>query len=257
MAHHILLTGGNGFIGSHILAQLLDRGFTVCCPVRSKSKGDKILNDFSTQKSQIDISIIPDIVAPGAFDEVLTNSSFDTVIHTASPFIYGTVESNLEFLDPAIKGTLNLLNAVKGHAPSVKRVIYTSSCASVVNYDLLTSDPPQDLTEDDWNPIEWEEAVNGDQSKAYRASKKFAEQAGMFNLCRWGFHTDLCSLEIHGRRKTKFRPGDTVSTGHVWTTAPLHLEYQGFERVEFQIVEVVHSVRQRCACAVYSCAYVY
>ena len=175
MAHRILLTGGNGFIGSHILAELLPQGHHVCCTVRSSAKGDNILRDFAAYKSQISIAIVPDIAAPGAFDAAVQHN-IDTVFHTASPFVYGTVSDNREFLDPAIKGTTGLLKSVKEHAPSVKRVIYTSSCAAVINYDRLALGDVFD--ESSWNPTSWEDALYGDQSKAYRASKKFAELAG-------------------------------------------------------------------------------
>lgn len=175
MSHRVLLTGGNGFIGSHILSELLHNGHQVTCTVRTASKGDNILRDFPTDNSQISIAVVPDITVPGAYDNAVQDN-FDTVIHTASPFVYGTVSDNREFLDPAIKGTTGLLKSIKEHAPSVKRVIYTSSCAAVINYDRLTDGHSYD--ENDWNPIPWEEALHGDQSKAYRASKKFAELAG-------------------------------------------------------------------------------
>lgn len=180
MTHRVFLTGGNGFIGSHILAQLLDHGCTVCCAVRTLEKGDKILKDFAAQQSQISIKIVTDIVAPGAYHKAVQETpTFDTIYHTASPFTYKNVGSNLEFLEPAIKGTLNLLKAVRDNAPGVQRVIWTGSCASVIDYDNLVSDPPRVYTEEDWNPITWEEAIHGDASKAYRASKLFAEREGM------------------------------------------------------------------------------
>ena len=36
-------------------------------------------------------------------------------------------------LDPAIVGTTGILKAVKAHAPSVKRVVITSSFASILD----------------------------------------------------------------------------------------------------------------------------
>ncbi|GMG16380.1 unnamed protein product [Aspergillus oryzae] len=200
MARRVLLTGGNGFIGSHILAQLLDHGCTVCCAVRTQEKGDKILRDFAAQQSQITITIVPDIVAPGAYDTAVQGTpAFDAVYHTASPFTYANAGSNLQFLEPAIKGTLNLLKAVKDNAPSVKRVIWTGSCASVIDYDNLVADPPRIYREADWNPVTWEEAVNGDPSKAYRGSKLFAEreEAGnqRFVVCARQFDfQDVCDI---------------------------------------------------------------
>ncbi|EXJ85673.1 dihydroflavonol-4-reductase [Capronia coronata CBS 617.96] len=195
MARRVLLTGANGFIGSHILTQLLDHGFNVCCAVRTRAKGDQILKDFAAQQSQIAITVVPDIVAPNAYHAAVQGTpSFDTVYHTASPFTYQNVENNLQFLEPAIKGTLNLLKAVKDHAPSVKRVVWTGSCASVVDYDHLVSDPPKLYTEEDWNPIAWEEAVHGDPSKAYRASKLFAEREAWAFVDKEKPHYDLVTI---------------------------------------------------------------
>lgn len=87
MARHVLLTGGNGFIGSHILTQLLDHGCTICCAVRTQEKGNQILKDFAAQQSQIAITIVRDIVASGAYHTAVQGTPpFDTVYHTASPF---------------------------------------------------------------------------------------------------------------------------------------------------------------------------
>jgi nucleoside-diphosphate-sugar epimerase len=195
MARRVLITGGNGFIGSHILAQLLDHDFSVCCVVRTQEKGDKILRDFAAQQSQIAITIVPDIVAPEAYHTAVQGTPpFDTVYHTASPFTYQNVESNIQFLEPATKGTLNLLKAVKDNAPSVRRVIWTGSCASVIDYDNLVSDPPKLYTEGDWNPVTWEEAVHGDPSKAYRASKLFAEREAWTFIKEEKPHYDLVTL---------------------------------------------------------------
>ncbi|KAF8847983.1 NAD(P)-binding protein [Acephala macrosclerotiorum] len=155
--------------------RLFDYGFSVCCAVRTEGKGDKILRDFAAQQSQIAITIAPDIVAPEAY-------------HTAN------VGSNLQFLEPATKGTLNLFKAVKDNAPSVRRVIWTGSCASVIDYDNLVSDPPKLYTEGDWNLVTWEEAVHGDPSKAYRASKLFAEREAWMFIKEEKPHYDLVTL---------------------------------------------------------------
>lgn len=48
----------------------------------------------------------------------------------------------------------------------------------MIDYDNLASDPPRIYTEANWNPVTWDEAVHGDPSKAYRASKLFAEREG-------------------------------------------------------------------------------
>lgn len=175
----VLLTGANGFLGLHLIAQLLSAGYFVRCIVRSTEKALHILDDFSSHQSQLDISIVPDITIDGAFDEAVQSSPPLThVIHQASPFFFASITSNDQFLDPAIKGTTSLLHSIKKYAPTVKRVIYTSSMAAIVDRSVPdVSIPQKTYTEDDWNPMTYEEALTGDKGAAYRAGKKFAELA--------------------------------------------------------------------------------
>jgi nucleoside-diphosphate-sugar epimerase len=183
MAQRVLLTGANGFLGSHILSELLSNGFFVRSIVRSQAKADQILLNFPSYGAQMDFGIVEDMTVPGAFDKVVQSiPPFDTVIHQASPFFFASISSNQEFLDPAIKGTTEILKTVKAYAPEVKRVIYTSSCAAVIDFSTPVGQSPAKLyTEDDWNPINYQEALEGSKAEAYRASKKFAE------LAAWNF----------------------------------------------------------------------
>ncbi|KAH8816955.1 hypothetical protein F5884DRAFT_240895 [Xylogone sp. PMI_703] len=186
MSHRVLLTGANGFIGSHILDQLLKAGHSVRSVVRSAPKADQILADFPNYGTKLDTAIVPDITTPGAFnDAVKSNLPFDTVIHTASPFLYRVIKDNSEFMKPAIQGTVEVLKAVKEFAPEVKRVIITGSCAAVVDFagDWFAS-PKKVYTESDWNPTTYEGALAGTTNNAYQASKKFAEKAA------WDFLKD-------------------------------------------------------------------
>ena len=54
------------------------------------------------------------------------------MIHTASPFHYNVTDVQKEMLDPAINGTVGILKAIKKNAPSVKRVVITSSFAAML-----------------------------------------------------------------------------------------------------------------------------
>lgn len=96
---------------------------------------------------------------------VQSSPPFDYVLHTASPFHFNVQDPVNDFLDPAIKGTTGVLKAIKANAPSVKRVVITSSFAAIVN----AKKHPRLYSEKDWNPVTWQEAM--DHSNVYRASK--------------------------------------------------------------------------------------
>lgn len=107
MPHRVLLTGANGFIAQHILAQFLEAGHSVRAVVRSQSSADQLKATFAAYPSpQVDFALVPDIAAPGAFDTALVSDPpFDLVLHTASPFNFRAGKSNKDFIDPAVKGT--------------------------------------------------------------------------------------------------------------------------------------------------------
>ncbi|KAK6951212.1 hypothetical protein Daesc_007743 [Daldinia eschscholtzii] len=180
-SHRVLLTGANGFIAQHILSQLLEAGFSVRAVARSQSKIDALKKSFSkyVDTPQLDFGVVPDITVPGAFDEVLVSDPpFDIVIHTASPFFLRPVASTV-FLDPAIKGTTEILSGITRVAPTVKRVLVTSSFAAIVDFSANPiSNPPKIYTRDDWNPTTYEQALATDNPNiSYAASKSLAEKA--------------------------------------------------------------------------------
>ncbi|EAU34910.1 conserved hypothetical protein [Aspergillus terreus NIH2624] len=169
----VLLTGGSGFIAAHIVDTLLEHGFDTVVTVRSEEKGQRILEAHpDTPKEKLSYVIVKDVAADGAFDEaVKSNPPFDYVLHTASPFHYNISDPVKDFLDPAIKGTTGILKAIKAYAPTVKRVVITSSFAAIVN----AKEHAKVYSEKVWNPVTWEEAM--DPAQTYRASKTFAEKA--------------------------------------------------------------------------------
>ncbi|KAJ5542313.1 hypothetical protein N7535_004733 [Penicillium sp. DV-2018c] len=169
----VLLTGGSGFIAAHIIDILLQHGFDTVVTVRSEEKGKQILDAHpDVSKEKLSYVIVKDIAQDGAFDEAIKSSPpFDYVLHTASPFHFNIQDPVKDFLDPAIKGTTGILKAIKAYAPTVKRVVITSSFAAIGNFKQHV----EVYSEKIWNPITWEEAT--DHSQVYRASKTFAEKA--------------------------------------------------------------------------------
>ncbi|KAI0161202.1 hypothetical protein GGR57DRAFT_453960 [Xylariaceae sp. FL1272] len=145
----VLLTGGSGFIAAHVLALLLERGHDVMTTVRSEDKAEKIRAAYPNAK--LAVVIVPDIAQPGAFDEVMQTPGLEYVQHTASPFHYNFTDPKTELLDPAIKGTTSVLEAVQKYAPAVKRVVITSSFAAILSTEGL-EDMNKTFSEADWNP---------------------------------------------------------------------------------------------------------
>ncbi|KAI6901720.1 NAD(P)-binding protein, partial [Hortaea werneckii] len=156
---------------------LLQHGHSVVTTVRSQDKAKKIADNHAQYgPDKLSFAIVEDIAREGAFDQaVVSDPPFETVIHTASPFHFNVTDVQKELLDPAIIGTTGILKSIKKSAPSVKRVVITSSFASIIN-PYKGSWPEHTYTETDWNPITQQQAIEN-PANGYRASKTFAERA--------------------------------------------------------------------------------
>ena len=92
------------------------------------------------------------------------------VFHTASPFNFKVTDSQRGFVDPALKGTRNVLDSVN-KTESVKRVVLTSSCVAIVGDTIeIAKYPDKTITEDMWNTTS---TVN---NNPYGYSKSVAEK---------------------------------------------------------------------------------
>lgn len=157
--------------------------YSVRAVVRSQEKVDAIRRHYANiPTSQLDFAIVPDMSVPSAFNRALQSPlPFDVVMHTASPFRFDRATSAHDFLDPAIKGTTEILAGIQCVArDTVKRVIVTSSYVAVGTFGP-SAVPGKIYTEDDWNLITLEQAeaafATGSKGPAYLASKTFAERA--------------------------------------------------------------------------------
>ena len=118
---NILITGGAGFIGSHIVNELIDKNNIV------------IIDNFSTGNiNNIDnpnhenLKIITEDIRNADFDDITSN--IDYIFHLAAmASVPLSVENPLECNDINLNATVRLLNsAVKNN---VKKVIFSSSSA--------------------------------------------------------------------------------------------------------------------------------
>ena len=111
---------------------------------------------------------------PGAFDDYVKD--VDAIEHTASPFHFKANDPD-ELIVPAVHGTTRILESALAHGKNVKRVVVTSSCASV----LTVQSEPRVYSEADWNDAAIaqvrEEGAKAPNPMKYRASKTLAEKA--------------------------------------------------------------------------------
>ncbi|TFK44233.1 NAD-P-binding protein [Crucibulum laeve] len=167
MSELIFVTGATGFLGSHIVEQLLKEGYRVRATARGQ-KAQTLKSIYADIASQLQVVEISDI-AHDQFPEAL--KGVDAVIHVASP-LAGRQNVDAMF-NSAIEGSLNVLR--QAEKAGVKRFVVTSSTATVVDKSNSTRGAYNDQ---DWNHLTKEAAIESGQSGTiYSATKKYAEIA--------------------------------------------------------------------------------
>ncbi len=110
----ILVTGGGGFLGTHIIKELLKNQSYV---VTNFSRHSYLhLEDMGVPTIKGDLKNAADI-------EKALSSGFDAIFHVAA--MMGNWGRYQDFLDTNYYGTKNLLEGARAHG--VKRFIYTST----------------------------------------------------------------------------------------------------------------------------------
>ncbi len=127
----VLVTGGAGFIGSHIVDALIERGIDV-----------GVLDDFSTgdpSNLSQDVSAKIQVNKGDIRDEALVRrvvQGYDAVVHQAALVsVTRSIEDPLRTSSVNVDGTLNLLVAAKD--AGVKRFIYASSSSVYGETEVL------------------------------------------------------------------------------------------------------------------------
>lgn len=170
-SHPVLVTGATGYLAGWIVRRLLEEGYTVHAAVRDPDNQSKV-GHLKAMEADLPGSLIlfkADLLDEGSYGSAMENCRI--VFHTASPFILDIKDPQRDLVDPAVKGTRNVLQTVND-TDSVERVVLTSSCAAIFgdNADIAQA-PGGVLTEAVWN----ETSSLGHQ--AYSFSKVEAEKA--------------------------------------------------------------------------------
>ncbi|KAF1983925.1 NAD(P)-binding protein [Aulographum hederae CBS 113979] len=122
----ILVTGANGYLGSHVVDQLLKLGYKVRGSVRDIGRSQWMTEYFSKYgKENLELVIVDDFSATDAYDEALKGVA--GVVHVASVLSMSPVAE--EVIPPVIAATVNIYKAAS-KVPTVKRFVLTSSSAA-------------------------------------------------------------------------------------------------------------------------------
>ncbi|XP_059660908.1 cinnamoyl-CoA reductase CAD2-like [Cornus florida] len=165
----VCVTGGSGYIGSWLVRLLLERGYTVHATVKDlkDEKETKHLEALEGAQSRLHLFQI-DLLHYDSIVAAVTGAN--GVFHLASPCIVDQVhEPEKELLDPAIKGTNNVLTAAK--ELGVRRVVVTSSISAITPSWYWPADVVKD--ENCWTDIDYCKT----KGLWYPLSKTLAEKA--------------------------------------------------------------------------------
>jgi nucleoside-diphosphate-sugar epimerase len=126
----ILVTGGSGFVGSHVILQALGAGHTVRTTVRSLTREKSVramLTNAGTAAGDRLSFVAADLERNEGWAEAV--SGCDCVIHVASPMPAAAPKTDDELIVPARDGVLRVLKASRD--ARVRRVVLTSSCGAI------------------------------------------------------------------------------------------------------------------------------
>lgn len=189
MKQTVLVTGGSGFVASHLIQQSLAVGDKVRATVRSLANQGKVqplLALKAAYPGQLELHEA-DLLAPGSFDAAMRDC--DVVYHVASPFLMPEQikDGRTQLVEPALTGTRNVLASVEA-TPSVKRVVLTSTVGAIFGdyIDVLDMDG-QVLSERYFNTTSTEDY------NPYHYSKVLAEKEA-WRLCQAQSRWDMVAI---------------------------------------------------------------
>lgn len=224
---HVLVTGATGFIASHCIVKLLERGHTVRGTARSTSRTgalNTLLSDY--METEIDVPLVAaDLQRDNGWDDAV--AGVDAIFHVASPIPANLPRDADELIVPARDGALRVLKAARN--AGVDRVVMTSSVAAIA-YGWGDARPDV-LTEEHWSNPD-----NIRDNTAYTRSKTIAEKAA------W----DYVAGEGEGLKLTTINPsavlgpvlGSDFSASLQIVTQLMQGKLPALPRVGFQIVDV-------------------
>lgn len=130
----ILVCGGAGYIGSHMVRYLLSQGMEVV-----------VLDNLSTghrESVAANLLEVADLLVPPSIDEIFARHRFDGVIHFSARSLVGeSMKQPYAYYENNVMGTLNLLQAMR--KADVTKLVFSSTAAVFGNPDVALIDETQ------------------------------------------------------------------------------------------------------------------
>ncbi|KAI8955570.1 hypothetical protein F4801DRAFT_528257 [Xylaria longipes] len=181
----VLVTGANGYIAAQTIARYLKAGWTVRGTVRDLNSTSvrELTAHFASERKadQFELVAVPDIKAPGAFDEAV--KGVQAIAHLATPVVFDS--GDVEYIvGTAVQGSLSILeSALKVASEQTKEEECLKSFVLVSSVAAVRMHVPGAVifTEKDWNtqaePAVKEAGHNAFGHIIYAASKVASERA--------------------------------------------------------------------------------
>ncbi|MEP0707719.1 MAG: aldehyde reductase [Parvibaculum sp.] len=184
----VLVTGGSGFIGSHCILQLLEKGHEVRTTVRNLAREPEVREMLKAGGAEPGSRLsffAADLMSDAGWAEAAAGC--DYMLHVASPIPPGVPKDENELIVPARDGALRALRAARD--AGVKRVVLTSSFAAIGYGHPVRKEP---FDETDWTNLD------GDDISPYTKSKAIAERAAWDFMAREGGALELAVVNPVG-----------------------------------------------------------
>ena len=143
---NVLVTGGTGFVGTHIILQLLQKGYNVKTTLRSISSKNKVIDTLKSNGITTfdNLTFVEaDLSKDDNWEDAMKGC--DYVLSVASPVFMTMPKDENEAIRPAVEGIVRILKAARN--ASVKRVVMTSNFGAV---GFSNKNPDTATTEADW-----------------------------------------------------------------------------------------------------------
>lgn len=178
----VLVTGGTGYVGTHLVAALLRAGHQVRATMRSTTSEAGLR--AAVRRGGADDAGLEVAAAELMSDDgwKAAMAGCEEVYHVASPIPPAQPEDPNELVVPAREGALRVLRAARD--AGARRVVLTSSFAAIG----YTPKPGAEFTEDDWTD------PNTPGLAPYPLSKTVAERAAWDFIAREGGDTELVTV---------------------------------------------------------------